>query len=243
MTKAADSVASTGLPPDALDRYARDGFLVCESLFSPEHCDHILALSHGLDSFRNGTLTPVMNPHRQEPRLLEPMRDPALVLIMEALLKGRVQGLQTQYFFGRSGIRGFTRHQDNFYVEAPQDGFASAWLALEDVDSSNGGLIVWPGSHKEPLLPVRPVAQATTFGQDPNANCQECDLPDGYQALNVCVPRGSVVFIHGHVIHASNNNNTTDRTRQVLLMTYVREGESYRPGFSARREAFDVYAQ
>ena len=48
------------------------------------------------------------------------------------------------------------------------------------------------------------------------------------------------MLIHGNVVHSSNDNTSTDRFRHVLLMTYVREGVSYRPGFSAARSAFDL---
>jgi ectoine hydroxylase-related dioxygenase (phytanoyl-CoA dioxygenase family) len=56
----------------------------------------------------------------------------------------------------------------------------------------------------------------------------------------VVARRGSVVLIHGHVVHSSHDNTSADRFRHVLLMTFVREGVPYRAGFSARREAFGL---
>lgn len=225
------------------DGYNCNGFTIGEALISSEDCDRVRVYARSLESFTSGKLTPVMNPHRIDPRFLEIMTLPTLVSAMESLLGGRVSGLQTQYFYGRPGTRGFTRHQDNFYIQAPKDSFGSAWLALGDVSVENGGLIVWPGSHNEPLMPVHPVPQATTFGQDPNANSQECELPDSYKAFDVVAPKGSVVFLHGHTVHASHQNITADRYREVLLMTYLRQGEPFRAGFSAKREEFNVYPQ
>jgi phytanoyl-CoA hydroxylase len=227
-------------PEEAHAQFTRDGFFIEPDVFSPTECDALITHAQSLPSARDGTLVPTMNPHRIDAAFERPMRHPALLRIMDRILGGPVQGLQTQFFFGRPGTKGFTRHQDNHYVRAPYDAFGSAWLALDDVDPDNGSLIVYPGSHREDLLEVRPIAPVSTFGQDPNANCQETILPGSYSGLGVVARRGSVVLIHGHVVHASHDNTSADRFRHVLLMTYVREGVSYRPGFSAAREAFDL---
>jgi ectoine hydroxylase-related dioxygenase (phytanoyl-CoA dioxygenase family) len=227
--------------PDAAHReFERDGFFIEPDLFSPDECGELISHARTLPSFQDGTLVPVMNPHRIEPALGSPMRNPALLRIMDRILGGTVLGLQTQFFFGRPGTKGFTTHQDNHYVQAPYGSFGSAWLALDDVDPSNGSLIVYPGSHREDLLDVRPVEQVSTFGQDPNANRQEAILPEGYRPRDVVAGRGSVVLIHGHVAHSSHDNTSGDRFRHVLLMTYVRDGVPYRRGYSAKREAFPV---
>ena len=50
------------------------------------------------------------------------------------------------------GTKGFSPHQDNTYVKASSDSFISAWIALTNVNNKNGGLIIWPKSHKENQL-------------------------------------------------------------------------------------------
>ncbi|NYZ17511.1 phytanoyl-CoA dioxygenase family protein [Azospirillum sp. RWY-5-1] len=235
------AITFTQDPDSALSEFQRNGFFIEPDLFSEDVCLRLIDAANDLPSARDGSLTPVMNPHRINPVFEAPMRNPALLRIMERILGGRVRGLQTQFFFGRPGTQGFTIHQDNFYVRSPHGAFGSAWLALTDVDPENGSLVVYPGSHREALLDVTPVEQPSTFGQDPNANCQEAKLPPGYNPLSVTARRGSVVLIHGHVAHSSHDNTSTNRFRHVLLMTYVREGVDYRTGFAAKREAFDVY--
>lgn len=225
---------------EAHARFSRDGFFIEPDALPPTVCDRLIARAADLPAARDGSLVPTMNPHRLDPGFLEPMRHPAVLAIMDRLLGGKAMGLQTQFFFGRPGTKGFARHQDNQYVRAPYGTFGSAWLALDDVDPGNGSLIVHPGSHREDILEVRPVEQTSTFGQDPNANRQEALLPEGYPPLDVVARRGSLVLIHGNVVHSSHDNTSTDRFRHVLLMTFVREGVPYRPGFSAMREAFDL---
>jgi ectoine hydroxylase-related dioxygenase (phytanoyl-CoA dioxygenase family) len=180
-----------------------------------------------------------MMPHRVNDIYLQAMRHPALVNIINRLVDGKAVGLQTELFYCKPGTRGFSLHQDNFFVQAPFGAFASAWVALTDTYAEKGGLIVYPGTHKEGLLPVKKLEMAKDAAQDPNANNEETIVPEKYQVVNASVPKGAVLFIHGHVVHGSNPNQT-DEWRHVLLNTYIREGEEFRPGNYARREAVQL---
>ena len=53
------------------------------------------------------------------------------------------------------GTKGFSPHQDNTYVKAEGNTFVSAWIALTDVSKENGGLMIWPETHKEENLESR----------------------------------------------------------------------------------------
>jgi ectoine hydroxylase-related dioxygenase (phytanoyl-CoA dioxygenase family) len=181
-----------------------------------------------------------MMPHRHHPVFLNALRNPRIVTMMEQFCGGRVVGLQTEFFYCKPGTRGFSMHQDNFFVQAPTGAFASAWCALTDTHREKGGLIAWPGSHREGELPVRKIEVSRDAGQDPNANNEESELPPGYAPLHASVPKGAAFYIHGHLVHASNPN-LTDEWRYVLLMTYVREGVPFRPGKYANREPVNVY--
>jgi ectoine hydroxylase-related dioxygenase (phytanoyl-CoA dioxygenase family) len=228
---------------DQIESEFRDqGYSVVDGLFSPEECLSIQRIAETLPSFTSGDLLPVMNPHRDRPELLDTMSDERVVTVVRRLMKGKPAGMQTQYFYTRPGTRGFSFHQDNFYVQAGKDRFVSAWLALEDVTADNGALIVLPGSHRDGILEVREIPQPSTFGQDPNHNRRECVVEKDYAHLSVAVRQGGVVFLHGHLVHSSNHNTTVDQFRRVLLMTYLAEGSDFRPGFIANRTPFALKA-
>ena len=89
-------------------------------------------------------------------------------------------------------------------------------------------------------MPTEAVAQRETFGQDPNANCQQVIMSSKYSPIDLRVARGGVVFIHGHLVHASHNNSTKDQFRRALLLTYIRKGEEFRSGFSAKRKEISL---
>jgi hypothetical protein len=225
----------------ALASYLKQGFHIEPDVLTASECDAILLASQNLPSYQEGTLAPVMNPHNLEPVFLDALGNRAIVGIVEKLVSGKVNGLQTQFFFCQPGTPGFTMHQDNFYVQSKQDAFASAWVALTDVSPENGGLVVYPGSHLEPVLPTEFVEQPDNFGQDPNANRQQVILPDKYEPVDVYVKKGGAVFIHGHIVHKSHNNSTADRLRQALLMLYVRKGEPFRSGYGNKRSEIEIY--
>lgn len=233
------------MPLKSFDRafFQEQGFCIVDNVFTHQKCDELIAASHIFPSYQDGTLTPVMNPHKQHDAFFQAMRCETIVEILEELFSGTVSGLQSQFFFCRPGTPGFARHQDNFYVQAKPEVFGSAWVALENVTPQNGGLIVFAGSHHEEILPTEAVPQSETFGQDPNANCQQVIMPRKYSPINLNVARGGVVFIHGHLVHASHNNTTKDQFRPALLLTYIRKGEEFRSGFSAKRKEISLSSQ
>jgi len=222
--------------------YRELGCFCMDGLWTKPELEAIDAAAAELPAAHDGTFGPVIHPHRMHPAFLQSLRKPTIVAIMERLLGDKVSGLQTQFFYCRPGTQGFAAHQDNFYVQAPRDDFASVWTAIDDVTVENGALILYPGSHREPILPVEPCPFHTVqAGQDINANRMQVVIPPQYAGVDCPMPSGRAAFFHGHTIHSSHPN-VSNRTRRALLMTYLRRGSTFRPGNNARREEVDVYA-
>jgi len=228
-------------PEAALAFFHEHGYQIEPNVWTVEQLDQLAAASQKLPSFQDGTCSPTMHPHNLDPVFLSALRNQRIVGIMEKLLAGKISGIQSEFFHGKPGTLGFARHQDNFYVEAARDAFASAWSPLVDVSPANGGLIIWPGSQRESILPIETVDMEDDPGQDKNARRQQVVVPDRYKPLDVIASAGDVVFIHGYLVHASHNNRSGGY-RRVLLCTYLRSGEKFRPGFHAKRAEVDVYA-
>lgn len=231
----------TGNAADALAEYERCGFHVEIDLLTAAECAALRAAAAELSVEPGGPCAPVMNPHQAHPAFLQSLRHPAIVAILERLIGGPVSGLQSQYFPCVPGTPGFTTHQDNHYVEAERDAFASAWAALDDAYTGNGALFVYPGSQREPLLPVAELPSARPHAtQAFNALRQHVPVPPAYAPHTVELPRGAVLFLHGHLLHGSHDNRST-KDRPALLTTYIRRGSAFRRGQSAQRVAIDVY--
>lgn len=226
-------------PHAALAAYEEFGFHIERGLFQPAECDALVDAGRALPNFQAGNSRPAMNPHRDAAIFLRTMASPQLVRIMRMLCGGEVSGLQSEFFYGRPGTPGFAPHQDNFFVEAPGGAFASAWLALVDVEPSNGALYLYPGTHRKGLLPVEKLEGPANPNQDPNATAQKALLPPGATTVDACLGRGDVLFIHGHVPHGSHTNVSAG-WRYALLNTYIRRGAPFRPGRYAGRAEVDL---
>jgi phytanoyl-CoA hydroxylase len=235
--------AAASSPAADFEFYAANGYVIVPGIFSAGECEELVAAAKTLPAFVGGSTRPAMQPHQALPVFRKAMAKPDLVGIMERIVGGPIHGLQSEFFYCRPGTRGFARHQDNFFVQAEPDAFASAWAALTDVSPENGGLILYPGTHRCPLLPVEPLHRGPAEGQDPNGNNEQSLVPPQFKAVDAIVPKGAVVFLHAHVVHESHDNRSADRWRYALLNTYIRRGCSFRPGQYAQRAEVDVYTQ
>jgi ectoine hydroxylase-related dioxygenase (phytanoyl-CoA dioxygenase family) len=233
---------SSALSADSVADFRENGFYILPGFLSAAECDALIAQSKTLANAKNGEYRPALNPHRENPAFATLMKDPKLVGMVERLVGGKASGLQTQWFFGRPGTKGFSVHQDNFFVEAgAPEAFVSTWLALNDTSIENGTIFVFPGAHKEGLLPVRPLAKVAAAGQDYNANNEECVVPARYRRVDVAVPKGTLVFLDSLAPHGSYDNISSDSWRYVMLNNYIRSGIAFRPGNSAKREEIPLY--
>src|SRR5262245_12222519 len=112
-------------PDSALAKFHETGYFIEEQVFSASECERLIAAGMELPGIKSGDLRPAMHPHRQSAIFLDALRDSRIVNIMQLLLDGKPNGLQTEFFYGTPGVKGFSKHQDNFFVEAPADAFAS----------------------------------------------------------------------------------------------------------------------
>jgi len=228
-------------PDQAIAKYAEDGYFIEPGVILSEDCDRFIEAAHRLPAPASGDYRPIVQVHRQDPVFLQALRRASLVSIVERIVGAPAVGLQTEFFFHGRQVTGFTNHQDNLYVNAPEEHFVSAWIALTDVGPENGGLSGYPGSHKFGRLPVNQldISGIDTTGQDPNALNKECVMPPGLSRVSIRLSKGSIVFIHGHFVHSSSLNQT-DGFRYALLCTYVKQGVPFEAGRHARREPISL---
>ncbi len=229
-------------PETAFESYKCLGYHIEEGIWSCDECEALIDAAKNFRSAKDGTFAPLMQPHREDPVFLRALRNPKIIAIVEKLAAGRVSGLQSVFYFTKPGTFGFTMHQDNRFVETAPDAFVSAWSAMQDVTPEMGGLVGYPGSHNEPILPTVKTSRSPDAGQDHNAYQEEAVLPAGYEPLDLVVPAGAVLFMHAHFVHSSLHN-CSDKFRYSMLLTYVRSGERFRAGANAKRTEVDVYSK
>lgn len=126
-------------------------------------------------------------------------------------------------------------HQDNAYTKNPHGLYITAGIFLEDVDKENGPIFVYPGSHKEGILPFIPqLSYREGKGEQPGNIAQ---IPEKYKGteLDVLGKKGAVMFMSGNTLHGSRPNRSKTRARPIYTNTYIPNGEEFLPGSTASR--------
>nr|GEW86843.1 phytanoyl-CoA dioxygenase [Tanacetum cinerariifolium] len=127
--------------------------------------------------------------------------------------------IQSMYIFKQPGIGGeVVPHQDNSFLYTEPTTCTGLWLALEDATIVNGCLWAIPGSHKDGLV--------RRFIRDDNGVHFDKPSPsyDQKDFVPVEVKAGSLVLIHGDLIHQSFENQSSKSRHAYSLHVIDTDG-------------------
>lgn len=116
--------------------------------------------------------------------------------------------VQSQYIYKQPHIGGQVHaHTDSTFIHTKPLSCLGAWVALEDANKDNGCLLAIPGSHEWPLqnLFVRSEKENETemIGTENEVVSWEEE-----HMIPLEVKKGTLVLLHGSLVHASNPNNS-----------------------------------
>ena len=220
------------------DAYERDGYHIARGLFSEAEVAELrdAFMTQAQDGpveglSETGRITDPNDPLYFYPRMMQPHHKPQFPLVQpiakRRLLDQRIHDLlvdllgeepiaaQTMFYFKPPGSRGQDLHQDNFYLKIKPGSCMAAWLAIDDADRENGGMVVVPGSHKMDVECPRESDRAKFFTGD------RVDVPEGKREVPADLKAGDMLFFNGSVIHGSYPNNSADRFRRAFICHYA----------------------
>ena len=101
-------------------------------------------------------------------------------------------------------------HQDYAFYPHTNDDILAIGVIIDDMQSENGPLMVYPGSHKGPVYDhhVNGVFAGAFLPQEVGLNPND--------AVELNGPAGSISIHHGRIAHGSAVN-TSDRSRRILF--------------------------
>jgi ectoine hydroxylase-related dioxygenase (phytanoyl-CoA dioxygenase family) len=101
-------------------------------------------------------------------------------------------------------------HQDYAFYPHTNDDILAIGVIIDDMESENGPLMVYPGSHKGPVYDhhVDGVFAGAFNPADVGLNPSD--------AIELKGPAGSISIHHGRIVHGSALN-TSDRSRRILF--------------------------
>jgi phytanoyl-CoA hydroxylase len=221
-------------PTAAVDGYARDGVVMLRRLFAPEEIAEIARVfTEQVESDpRLGLVDqlPEDDILSRYPRIVHPHRHPEVeagrvarrlmtdrrILNVVQDLIGPAYGAQSMFYFKPPTARGQALHQDNLFLRAHPETCLAVWIAIDDCDGENGGLIVLPGSHRIQILCPDEDADPEESFTDKTIH-----VPDGVERVQTKMKAGDVLFFHGSLVHGSRSNRSADRFRRSLIFHYV----------------------
>lgn len=226
-----------------LNFYEENGFYVLKDVLSPEDCEMYRRHADLIAKQKGTGFVPIMNIDREDRLFRDLMKHPKVVEVLELLQGCRVFGLQSMVYYKAPGSLGRDLHQDNHYAQAAYGKYLGTWIPLEDADKENGGLVAFPGSHREPLLDILEDTerQKTNEADFKNDRGYSCFVPGNYERVYLETPAGSCVFIHGNLVHGSEQNKSSSRSRYVYACHYISEGESFISGTHAKRTMISLH--
>ena len=221
-------------------------------LLTEEECDKV---NVELNQLRNslifksdkvwGEYEPYMHPHKDSGYIEKIFAHPMAIEYMELVLGGKIEGVQTWAYFKPPGELGRDAHQDGFYSQSVWNSIANISIALDDTDESNGGLWAYEGSQFLPLLDIevneeRVKTNPSNWG---NERGKECKMPEGHNFPKIYakLKKGQAFLIHSHLVHGSDDNNSTDKYRRSILSGYKTIGSYLRQGEHMKRVPVDIY--
>lgn len=124
---------------------------------------------------------------------------------------------QSQYIFKQPNIGAKVNpHTDSTFIHTKPLSCLGAWVALEDASEQNGCLCAIPGSHLLPLQ-QRFVRDKTNKGTEFVPTKEEKVTWKIEEMIPLEVKKGSLVLLHGQVVHASYANRSSNSRHAYIL--------------------------
>jgi phytanoyl-CoA hydroxylase len=217
----------------ARDSYQRRGVVQLRGLLSAAEIDRVrdvfTAQVEADNSYGHDDHVPDGDILQRYPRFVHPHRHPeieagriARELMLDRRIFDVVQQLigpafaaQSMFYFKPPTARGQAMHQDNAFLQAHPETCLAAWIAVDDCDVDNGGLMVVPGSHQIQILCLEPADSDESFTD------AQVPVPDDVEVTQTEMKAGDVLFFHGSLVHGSKPNSTQDRFRRSLIFHYI----------------------
>jgi len=228
------------LSEEQVQSYNDNGYLVVENLLPLEECDRLMTI---FEEYADEDYSAILNLDRSEPEIRQLMKQPDIVSRVEQLQGTEVVGLMSQMLFKKAGsryaVQAWNPHQDNSYPQAEYGAYITTNIFFEDADADNGGMYIYPGSHKEGLLPYATIkSYREGIGENPG---NVVEPPEKYQKIDLVTKKGGMLVLNGCVVHGSYPNESPERSRPLCQLIYIKRGINFISGKNANRTAIPLH--
>jgi hypothetical protein len=224
---AAETATLRRLSPEQVEAYARDGFLVLRSVFSPAEAADLSAEADDLLTRRAGlidkhNLRCRFQPHHETGECLFETFDPVIDLApacrriaLDARIRDALADLyggpaclfKDKLIFKPPGAKGYVLHQDFIAWPGFPRSFLTVLVPIDAADAGNGCTEVFPGYHHAGSLSP----------EDGQFHELPLDLVDAAKGVKLELAPGDVAIFGGFTPHRSDPNRSPHGRRQLYL--------------------------
>ncbi|WP_171018849.1 phytanoyl-CoA dioxygenase family protein [Microbulbifer harenosus] len=220
------------LSQQQITEFQRDGFLILDYKIKDDLLDRVIEgverlydRPGGGGQYLHGTR--VQDAWRYDAGVRSVALDKRVLKSLQQLFGRKPRPFQTLNF--PVGTEQKT-HSDTIHFNSQPSGFmAGVWVALEDVDETNGALIYYPGSHKLPEITMQDVGVTPSYAHYPEYERYIQSLVErkGLPVQRGILQKGQVLIWHANLLHGGGSHPDKARTRHSQVTHYYFDGCRY----------------
>ena len=209
--------------------WKENGYMVLKNFFTPHVADSINKEIEDLLAEKKVEFTlgnKVMFANKQSELIQSIITQKSITNILSFTLGREVIPFQTINFITGSQQHA---HSDSIHMTTYPLGYLIAiWVALEDIDETNGPLSYYPGSHKLPYIlnhDYERGGNVLTVGADSNYIKYEEKIGEvikttKFEKKVFTAKKGDVLVWHANLIHGGEKITDPNRTRKSMVVHY-----------------------
>ncbi|MBS1651460.1 MAG: phytanoyl-CoA dioxygenase family protein [Bacteroidetes bacterium] len=216
----------------AILQWKENGYIVLNNFISH---DKVLAINNEIENLLSEkkvkfTLgNKIMFANKQSKLISNLIADEKITEILSFVLGKKVLPFQTINFITGSQQHA---HSDSIHMTTYPLGYLIAiWIALEDINETNGPLSYYPGSHKLPYVlnnNYERGGNVFTVGADSNYLKYEAKIEEQIRKMNlkkiIFTPKtGDILIWHANLIHGGEKILEKKSTRKSMVVHYFAE--------------------
>lgn len=240
------------LTPAQIEEYNRVGAIVVPNVLTPAEVAELREVTDGFVA-RSARLTKhddvydledshtpaqprvrrIKAPHLHHPAYERLMRNPAIIACLQSLWGPDIRFDTSKLNMKSAGFGAAVEwHQDWAFYPHTNDDLAAVGVMMDDMELSNGPLLIVPGSHRGPVFDHH-FEGRFCGAMDPSKRELDYDA-----AVPLTGKAGSISIHHVRAAHASAPN-TSNRERRFFLMQFRAADAWPLLGFPGGIEAYD----
>ncbi|MBS1646234.1 MAG: phytanoyl-CoA dioxygenase family protein [Bacteroidetes bacterium] len=217
---------------EALLSWKENGYLILKNFFSEEEADAVNKEIEALLASKKIAFTlgnKIMFANKQSELIKDISTQKKITELLSFILGKKVIPFQTINFITGSQQHA---HSDSIHMTTYPMGYLIAvWIALEDIDETQGALSYYPGSHKLPYVLNEDYERGgnkLSVGADNNYLKYEEKIAEVLQQHAIskkifATKKGDMLVWHANLIHGGEKITKPESTRKSMVIHYFAE--------------------